>query len=70
MGAQVPASYGLFRGADWQERETFDMYGHSVQGIPIPSAADAETGKGYPAQGYVQPVSTNFGRLLTASGHF
>ncbi|MFM7393494.1 MAG: NAD(P)H-quinone oxidoreductase subunit J, partial [Cyanobium sp.] len=32
----IPSLYGLFRGADWQERETFDMYGISFEGHPHP----------------------------------
>ena len=33
----LPSLYGLFRGADWQERETFDMFGIHFEGHPIPS---------------------------------
>ena len=32
----VPSLYGLFRGADWQERETFDMFGIVFEGHPHP----------------------------------
>ena len=32
----LPSIYGLFRGADWQERETFDMYGIQFDSHPHP----------------------------------
>ena len=33
----LPSIYGLFRGADWQERETFDMYGIQFRDTRIPN---------------------------------
>ncbi len=33
----LPSIYGLFRGADWQERETFDMFGIHFEGHPHPT---------------------------------
>ena len=35
---KVPSLYSLFRGADWQERETFDMYGVNFNGHPFQSS--------------------------------
>ncbi|MFM7634372.1 MAG: NAD(P)H-quinone oxidoreductase subunit J [Cyanobacteriota bacterium] len=53
----VPSLYGLFRGADWQERETFDMYGIRYEGHPHPKRLlMPEDWKGYPLRkDYVQP---------------
>ena len=53
----IPSLYGLFRGADWQERETFDMYGISFEGHPHPKRLlMPEDWKGYPLRkDYVQP---------------
>ena len=53
----VPSLYGLFRGADWQERETFDMYGVNFQGHPHPKRLlMPEDWKGWPLRkDYVQP---------------
>jgi len=53
----VPSLYGLFRGADWQERETFDMYGIQFEGHPHPKRLlMPEDWKGYPLRkDYVQP---------------
>jgi NAD(P)H-quinone oxidoreductase subunit J len=53
----IPSLYGLFRGADWQERETFDMYGISYEGHPHPKRLlMPEDWKGYPLRkDYVQP---------------
>lgn len=53
----VPSLYGLFRGADWQERETFDMYGIHYAGHPHPKRLlMPEDWKGYPLRkDYVQP---------------
>ena len=53
----VPSIYGLFRGADWQERETFDMYGVNFQGHPHPKRLlMPEDWKGWPLRkDYIQP---------------
>jgi NAD(P)H-quinone oxidoreductase subunit J len=53
----VPSLYPLFRGADWQERETFDMYGVNFQGHPHPKRLlMPEDWKGWPLRkDYVQP---------------
>ena len=53
----VPSLYSLFRGADWQERETFDMYGVNFKGHPHPKRLlMPEDWKGWPLRkDYVQP---------------
>ena len=53
----IPSLYGLFRGADWQERETYDMYGIRYEGHPHPKRLlMPEDWKGYPLRkDYVQP---------------
>ncbi|MEI7666381.1 MAG: NAD(P)H-quinone oxidoreductase subunit J [Synechococcaceae cyanobacterium ELA263] len=53
----IPSLYGLFRGADWQERETFDMFGIQFAGHPHPKRLlMPEDWKGYPLRkDYVQP---------------
>jgi NAD(P)H-quinone oxidoreductase subunit J len=53
----IPSLYGLFRGADWQERETFDMFGISFEGHPHPKRLlMPEDWKGWPLRkDYVQP---------------
>ncbi|MEY3735988.1 MAG: hypothetical protein RLZZ624_1047 [Cyanobacteriota bacterium] len=53
----IPSLYGLFRGADWQERETFDMYGINYAGHPHPKRLlMPEDWKGFPLRkDYVQP---------------
>ena len=53
----IPSLYGLFRGADWQERETFDMFGIAFEGHPHPKRLlMPEDWKGYPLRkDYVQP---------------
>jgi NAD(P)H-quinone oxidoreductase subunit J len=53
----IPSLYGLFHGADWQERETFDMFGIAFQGHPHPKRLlMPEDWKGWPLRkDYVQP---------------
>jgi len=53
----IPSLYGLFRGADWQERETFDMFGIVYAGHPHPKRLlMPEDWKGFPLRkDYVQP---------------
>ena len=53
----VPSLYSLFRGADWQERESYDMYGVNFKGHPHPKRLlMPEDWKGWPLRkDYVQP---------------
>ena len=53
----VPSLYGLFHGADWQERETYDMFGINFEGHPHPKRLlMPEDWKGWPLRkDYVQP---------------
>ena len=53
----IPSIYGLFRGADWQERETFDMFGIHFEGHPHPKRLlMPEDWKGWPLRkDYIQP---------------
>jgi NAD(P)H-quinone oxidoreductase subunit J len=53
----IPSLYGLWRGADWQERETFDMFGIVYAGHPHPKRLlMPEDWKGWPLRkDYVQP---------------
>ncbi len=53
----VPSLYQLFRGADWQERETFDMFGIKFEDHPHPKRLlMPEDWKGWPLRkDYVQP---------------
>lgn len=53
----IPSLYGLYRGADWQERETFDMFGIRYDGHPHPKRLlMPEDWKGWPLRkDYVQP---------------
>ena len=53
----VPSLYSLFRGADWQERETYDMYGVNFKGHPHPKRLlMPEDWKGWPLRkDYIQP---------------
>jgi NAD(P)H-quinone oxidoreductase subunit J len=53
----IPSLYGLFRGADWQERETFDMFGIQFAGHPHPKRLlMPEDWQGWPLRkDYVQP---------------
>ncbi len=49
--------YSLYRGADWQERESFDMFGISYEGHPHPKRLlMPEDWQGWPLRkDYVQP---------------
>jgi NAD(P)H-quinone oxidoreductase subunit J len=53
----IPSLYGLFRGADWSERETFDMFGITYVGHPHPKRLlMPEDWTGFPLRkDYVQP---------------
>ncbi len=54
---KVPSLYRLFKGSDWQERETFDMFGINFEGHPHPKRLlMPEDWKGWPLRkDYVQP---------------
>ena len=53
----TPSLYGLYRGADWQERESFDMFGICYEGHPHPKRLlMPEDWQGWPLRkDYVQP---------------
>ncbi len=53
----VPSLYPLYRGADWQERESFDMFGITYTGHPHPKRLlMPEDWVGWPLRkDYVQP---------------
>ena len=53
----VPSLYRIFKGADWQERETYDMFGINFEGHPHPKRLlMPEDWKGWPLRkDYVQP---------------
>jgi len=53
----VPSLYSLFRGSDWQERETFDMYGIKFDEHPNPKRLlMPEDWRGWPLRkDYIQP---------------
>ncbi len=53
----VPSLYQIYKGADWQERETFDMFGINFEGHPHPKRLlMPEDWKGWPLRkDYVQP---------------
>ena len=54
---KVPSLYSLYRGSDWQERETYDMYGINFEGHPHPKRLlMPEDWKGWPLRkDYIQP---------------
>ncbi len=53
----VPSLYKIFRGSDWQERETYDMYGINFAGHPNPKRLlMPEDWRGWPLRkDYIQP---------------
>ena len=53
----VPSLYNIFRGSDWQERETFDMYGINYDDHPNPKRLlMPEDWRGWPLRkDYIQP---------------
>ncbi len=53
----VPSLYKLYKGSDWQERETFDMFGIKFKGHPHPKRLlMPEDWKGWPLRkDYIQP---------------
>ncbi len=53
----VPSLYNIFRGSDWQERETFDMYGINYNDHPNPKRLlMPEDWRGWPLRkDYIQP---------------
>ncbi len=54
---KLPSLYKIFRGADWQERETYDMFGIYFEGHPHPKRLlMPEDWKGWPLRkDYIQP---------------
>ena len=53
----VPSLYRIFKGSDWQERETFDMYGINFDDHPNPKRLlMPEDWRGWPLRkDYIQP---------------
>ena len=53
----VPSLYKIFRGSDWQERETYDMYGINFADHPNPKRLlMPEDWRGWPLRkDYIQP---------------
>ncbi len=53
----LPSLYDLFKGADWQERETYDMFGINFEGHPHPKRLlMPEDWIGWPLRkDYIQP---------------
>ena len=53
----VPSLYKLFKGSDWQERETYDMYGINYTDHPNPKRLlMPEDWRGWPLRkDYIQP---------------
>tara|TARA_Y100001970_G_C14165047_1_gene820782 strand:+ start:1072 stop:1617 length:546 start_codon:yes stop_codon:yes gene_type:complete len=53
----IPSLYSLFKGSDWQERETFDMFGINYENHPCPKRLlMPEDWKGWPLRkDYIQP---------------
>ncbi len=54
---KIPSLYNLYKGSDWQERETYDMYGINFINHPHPKRLlMPEDWKGWPLRkDYVQP---------------
>ena len=53
----VPSLYSIFKGSDWQERETYDMYGINFDDHPNPKRLlMPEDWRGWPLRkDYIQP---------------
>ena len=53
----VPSLYNIFKGSDWQERETYDMYGINFANHPNPKRLlMPEDWRGWPLRkDYIQP---------------
>ena len=53
----IPSLYALFKGSDWQERETYDMFGINFSNNPCPNRLlMPEDWKGWPLRkDYIQP---------------
>ena len=53
----IPSLYEIFRGSDWQERETYDMYGINFSNHPNPKRLlMPEDWRGWPLRkDYIQP---------------
>ena len=53
----IPSLFALFKGSDWQERETYDMFGIKFDGHPCPKRLlMPEDWRGWPLRkDYIQP---------------
>ena len=53
----IPSLYAIFRGSDWQERETYDMFGINFSDHPCPKRLlMPEDWRGWPLRkDYIQP---------------
>ena len=53
----IPSLYALFKGSDWQERETYDMFGINFKNHPCPKRLlMPEDWRGWPLRkDYIQP---------------
>tara|TARA_B100000073_G_C23711415_1_gene564376 strand:+ start:214 stop:750 length:537 start_codon:yes stop_codon:yes gene_type:complete len=53
----IPSLFNLFKGSDWQERETYDMFGIKFDGHPCPKRLlMPEDWRGWPLRkDYIQP---------------
>ena len=52
----IPSLYEIFKGSDWQERETFDMFGINFSNHPCPKRLLPEDWRGWPLRkDYIQP---------------
>jgi len=53
----IPSLYSIFRGSDWQERETYDMFGINYTNHPCPKRLlMPEDWRGWPLRkDYIQP---------------
>ena len=53
----IPSLYSIFKGSDWQERETYDMFGINYEDLPCPKRLlMPEDWRGWPLRkDYIQP---------------
>ena len=63
----IPSLYKIFKGSDWQERETYDMYGINFIDHPNPKRLlMPEDWRGWPLRkDYIQPTSMNCKTLIS-----